>query len=77
MRTSVRDDAPFGRGQAEEATPAFSLSPHGAAVLREPLHHSPNAATPQGVHMHPVDQVLTFAFIAYTAVRFAVGFGPG
>jgi len=37
----------------------------------------PDAAKPQGVHMPPIDQVLTFAFIAYTAVRFAVGFGPG
>lgn len=45
--------------------PALSLSPHGAAVLREPLHHSPNAAMPQGVRMEPVTGwILVSMFVA-------------
>jgi hypothetical protein len=53
------------------------LSPHGAAGSGISRAISPNSGDAARSFYAPVDQVLTFAFIAYSLVRFAVGVSPG
>jgi hypothetical protein len=69
---------PLSVGARLKKPPRLCLSLlHGGSGSGIGTVFPPTAAMPQGVPMPPVDQVLTFAFIAYTVVRFAVGFGPG